>query len=256
VNSNRLESISVREIGRIVDKFELMRHFLDTNDKTPIWDGEIWLYSNKKQSNDYFKGKVPVQIKGASVDKFSLKSRKYKLVKSHLKAYLKDNGIIFFVVEILDSDRVKVFFKTLLPIDIEAILKDMGENNSKLEKFYELKEQELEVLCRNFIKDSGKQNYKNIQLDKSKINFKSYSTTIIGNEKIDFDQYMFNHGLYLYGKIQDYGIEIPIKKLIIDTKYEQVAVNIGTKTKIYYDYLIIKKTRMKQTYHLGIVSNL
>lgn len=126
MNPNRIESISVREIGKVVDRFESMRPFLETNDKVPIWDGEIWLYDNINQSNEYFKGKIPVQIKGISVDSFSKKSRKYRLERSHLEAYLKEYGTMFFVVEIIDSDRTKIFFKSLLPVDIDEVLEEMG----------------------------------------------------------------------------------------------------------------------------------
>lgn len=243
MNPNRIESISVREIGKVVDRFESMRPFLETNDKVPIWDGEIWLYDNINQSNEYFKGKIPVQIKGTSVESFSEKSRKFSLEKSHLEAYLKEHGTMFFVVEIIDSDRTKIFFKPLLPVDIEEILEEMLENNSKSEVFKELKEDEFEIICRNFLNDSGKQNKRFVQLDKNGMNFDSYTSTIIGNEEIDIDQYLFNYGAYLYGRIPDYGVEIPIKKLIFDTKYEQIEMKVGTQDKVYCEYITIKKTK-------------
>src|SRR5699024_12810172 len=121
MNPNKIESISVREIGKVVDRFESMRPFLETNDKVPIWDGEIWLNDNINQSNEYFKGKIPVQIKGTSVERFSEKSRKFSLEKSHLEAYLKDHGTMFFVVEIIDANRTKILFKALNQVNIEII---------------------------------------------------------------------------------------------------------------------------------------
>lgn len=251
MNPNRLESISVREIGKVVDRFESMRQFLETNDKIPIWDGEIWLYNNVNHSNEYFKGKIPVQIKGTSVKRFSGKSIKYKLEKSHLQAYLKEHGTMFFVVEIINSDTTKIFFKSLLPVDIDEILKKMGKNKSKLEVFYELKEEEFELICRNFISDSGRQNKRLIQIGKSGMTFDSYTSSIIGNEELDIDQYLFNYGAYLYGKVPDYGIEIPIKKLIFDTKYEQIEMKVGMEDKVYYEYITIKKTKDERNTSFG-----
>lgn len=251
MNPNRIESISVREIGRVVDRFESMRPFLESNDKIPIWDGEIWLYDNINQSNEYFKGKIPVQIKGNIVKSFSEKSKKYRLKKSHLEAYLKEHGTMYFVVEIIDSDRTKIFFKSLLPVDIDDILEKMGDNNSKLEVFKELNEDEFELICRNYLNESEKQSKRFIQLDKNGMNFETYTSTIIGNEKIDIDQYLFNHGTYLYGKIPDYGIEIPVKKLIFDTKYEQVEMKVGTEDKTYYEYITIKKTKDEKSTSFG-----
>lgn len=248
MNPNRIEAISVREISNVVDDHESMRRFIEINDKTPIWDGEIWLYDNVNQSNKSLNGRIPIQIKGTVVDEFSEGKRQYRLDKSHLKAYLKDRGIIFLVVEIINSKETKIFFKVLLPLDIRDILKRMGANETIQETFIELPQREFEIICRDFLIHSDKQK---INISHETLKFDNYIGFITGYKDPSKNKHLFDTGTYLYGRESTLKIDVPLYKINIVSILEQDSLDIGTKNQVYYKKIIRETTKQGKVAKFG-----
>ena len=60
------QAIEQTAIHAVQDRVNLTKHlssFLDSNDKTPSWDGFIYIYKNEKKSKDNLTGRLPAQIK-------------------------------------------------------------------------------------------------------------------------------------------------------------------------------------------------
>jgi hypothetical protein len=120
-----------------------------SNDKTPSWDGEIYLYSGKRHSKDTMVGRMPVQVKGKGVLRLSVDFSKHDIILTDINNYKNDQGCIYFVVEIdkNDSSKRKVFYNVIDPYKAWRILKDsnMSSKTRRL-KFLELPEDQRQIV--------------------------------------------------------------------------------------------------------------
>ena len=103
---------------------------ISTNDKEPIWDGNIYIYDKEaSESNEEMSTRIPVQVKAKRVSKFSRKFVSYSIEKTALEAYFNDGGVIYFVAEVMGKNNytveVKVFYKVLTTKEIRKILKNI-----------------------------------------------------------------------------------------------------------------------------------
>ncbi|UQZ88031.1 hypothetical protein C4J81_01875 [Deltaproteobacteria bacterium Smac51] len=155
-NSAKIERAAVRALESIVDSHSELSAQISKNDRYPIWDGDIFVYSSHLHKNDSIKGRIPVQVKGRKVknQQFSQETTFYSLSINHLKTYCNDGGVIFFVVEVNDTEVSKIFYKTLLPVDIKDILQKSKSSKSIKTQFDELidtKHKNLKLICNDFL---------------------------------------------------------------------------------------------------------
>jgi hypothetical protein len=69
-NNNKIENIAVNKVNEIMLKSQVLEAFIDANDRTPSWDGNIIVYNSNVNIKDNIKGKVPIQVKGKIVKAF------------------------------------------------------------------------------------------------------------------------------------------------------------------------------------------
>lgn len=115
-----IEEIAVLAVRNEIVKYsDTLVAYIDTKEKTPMWDGYIYVYrqNSKYKANNEFEGKIGVQVKGKTVKKLSNGNSKYSIKVDYLRAYQKDKkGILLFVVEIIDYAHTKLFYANLLPV--------------------------------------------------------------------------------------------------------------------------------------------
>ena len=161
------ELFSVTELQRMCE----MSEYLDgkdihMNDKTVSWDGNIIYFKNKKPSVTGNEFLIPVQVKGKEYEILPNKDKiSYPVETVDLKNYLKNEGIIFFVVAIEKcSYRTKMFAKILLPTDLVRIMNGKEEQGSISIHLSCIKTvKELEEISVFFNVNRPKQSYINIQ---------------------------------------------------------------------------------------------
>lgn len=61
------EKKALNEIERFFEDSKVVDTFLSRNDKEPMWDGNLYLYNGKGQTNKSFVGRVAAQVKGKNV---------------------------------------------------------------------------------------------------------------------------------------------------------------------------------------------
>ena len=116
LDTSKIEREAVFSVSSYINRCPGLVPYINYNDKTPMWDGSIFIYNDDKINNDNFYGIVDVQIKGAtniSIDEVGKTS--YNLNKSILKAYKKEGGVLFFLVKVDDYDNKvnKIYYKFL-----------------------------------------------------------------------------------------------------------------------------------------------
>ena len=115
-NSKTIETLSVNAVRNSITVCPLLDEFVADNDKEPSWDGNIYIYDNKKKTKDTLKGRIPIQVKGKFANNFSNKEIKYSMNVIDLKNYLKDGGAILFVVYVNEKSETKIYYRELTPM--------------------------------------------------------------------------------------------------------------------------------------------
>lgn len=160
MTTKQIEQNAANEVRDYVDASSCLRSYLQVNDKTPLWDGSIYVYRGEPDKNDNFVGTVKTQIKGTEVSSFKEKES-FRVSVGDMNAYMHEGGLVFFVVEMLQTDarQRKAFYKKLSPHTIQAYLKKYQGNKTVEFALCELPADsrlfEDELL--NFVNDTRKQ---------------------------------------------------------------------------------------------------
>ncbi len=94
-------NVELRAVTKIVDMVSECPHLepvIDSNDKTLLTDGHIDVHSSKVHSKETFEGRVVVQVKGRKPKETKELPRTFSISKTDLAGYLKNNGVLYFIV--------------------------------------------------------------------------------------------------------------------------------------------------------------
>ncbi len=117
------EKTAVGWLNLAISRTELLDATIDSNDKTPIWDGEIFVYEKPGRNNDDLMRRVPVQVKGSVVGVTNSQKVSHGIPVSNLKHYANEGGVLFIKICFeKDGDNAAYYCGALLKGDIESIL--------------------------------------------------------------------------------------------------------------------------------------
>lgn len=237
-NNRQIETLGVSYLTTFINRHSLLQTYFDSNDKTPVWDGEIHVLKTSSEKRSEIFGKVPVQIKATRQQKNKLKS--FSLDISDLELYSKNGGVVLFVVWLSeDGDLRNIYYKSLPPLSIKKLikksnLKNKTTSNKKLSvQIHELDEQKLYPMLVDFITNSRKQ-YSFINVDGISVEDISDDSNLkfyyYGQEKGEIFNYQEENDLFIYYKDPLTGIEVPLENTIkVVETYEEtdLIITIG-----------------------------
>jgi hypothetical protein len=116
-----VEALAVAEVTRIVSRCERLEPVLATQDRVPLTDGHIDVWSTGSKANRDWDGRVNVQVKGRSKKKRSAPN--FRLNREVLEAHLKNQGVLLLCVDV-DQKKGKgvPLYAILTPFKIQRIL--------------------------------------------------------------------------------------------------------------------------------------
>lgn len=233
-----VEVIATSAVENLLSRNPYLKTIIGSNDKTPIWDGNIFVYRNRNcnKKNENLIGKVPVQIKGRKVKKIENQNVKFRIDFESIKKFYTDGGVIFFVVYITSSIE-KIYYNALLPLDLARLIK---KNNQQRTLEIELRsipmeERALADIFLDFIINSKKQSgtllsnflyiddIENIENEIKQFKF-SYSTVEPNNSRPFKELTM--RDIYVYMEPKGIGNPIPVDK------FSNAIVNIERKLEV------------------------
>ncbi|MFD5600251.1 hypothetical protein ACFWHR_09350 [Leucobacter sp. NPDC058333] len=117
------EILAVAEINSLIGKCPRLKALINSNDKTPLIDGQIDIYDGILRSNEEWVGSVDVQVKGKLTPQRGKFRKSYPISRTDLTAYMNNSGVLYFAVSIdrNTGDRVP-YYAFLSPAAIERIL--------------------------------------------------------------------------------------------------------------------------------------
>lgn len=239
LNSLTIETLAISEVKNSIIETHYATPYIADNDKEPSWDGKIYLYNSTNNKNENFLGRIDVQVKGKESNNLTKTEITYPVRIVDLKNYLKDKGVIYFVVYIDKEYNKKIYYSILTPFKIDLLLKETKRNQKSksiiLEEFPKDKKSKLEILYEAFknLKLQSSYNPNNLSINQEE----SFDRLVIPTNINNFFSNV-NSEAYLYGRIKGFDKSFyPIKffkKSEIEFKNkEDVTISIGDK--VYYN---------------------
>lgn len=128
-----IELQAVTKIVQMVSKCPHLEPVIDSNDKTLLTDGHIDVHSSSEShSKTNFDGRVNVQVKGRKFPKGTKTlPRTFSITKIDLAGYLKNQGVLYFVVFVdPKTGKRKPAYVLLNPFKIQQLIEQMGSNKT------------------------------------------------------------------------------------------------------------------------------
>jgi len=117
MNTNKIERAAVRVVEEYIDKCPKLEPYITSNDKTPIWDGDIYIYKNESHCVGNFLYRVPLQIKGTT----NIEEDSFRIEREYLEGFKADRGCAFFLCQIGEESH-RIFYALLSTDKITDLL--------------------------------------------------------------------------------------------------------------------------------------
>lgn len=250
----KIETNAVDKLKSVLCRCDKILADISTNDKTPSFDGTIFMYNSTELNKRNIRGFIQIQVKGKVVKSkdFKKNSISYSMDVADLHNFRKVGGVILFVVCMSDVDNYKIYYNALLPFDLEQIMvkaKGQKTKSIKLDEFPSKNEEFIMLIFGNFINNSIKQQ-STAQVTTIE-DLKKYDNLTF-SAKADF-HYMFKIPTYIYGKNRnDIDIGIPLSKVLIEAvSSENLPASVTIDDKVYFDKISIEKTINSTSIKIG-----
>lgn len=261
-NTKRIEESATTALKGALLRCPILDSYIDTNDKTPSWDGTVFVYKSQKAEKDNFAGRVPIQVKGTTKAIVS-NTASFSCSVADLKNYYKDGGCIFFLVSVdLSSGNSRIFYKTLLVVDLDKIIKSAGKQKSiviHLELF-PTDAKEISSIFMEFTDNVHKQmgfigkdipTFESLEENGAEITSLTFTASGIGLTWDEIPKFLSTHDFYLYAKIKGLDVDVPIDKItkVIVSKPVNGAVSI--KDRCFFPAYQVVYENGKPIIHIG-----
>lgn len=270
MTSKDIEDFAVSKIKDRLRFNKLLQPYLDSNDKTPLYDGHVNIYNGKdpNQGNESYIGWVPVQIKGKSNERKFPKEYRYPVEISALQAYQKDGGVLFFVVPFFcDKNEIheEIYYSDLTPFKLARMLKKKKKKQKTMKipfQIFPKDEKEIADVFLCFKTDSDKQHNRvneNIlscdDLMNSGFQIQNLKIFITeckrANPQERFDQVLLSNLFTVYTENENHEIGIPVDIVRFNEISQKKDVVVELSGKHFYDQVKVVKTKEDTKLKLG-----
>ena len=249
-----IEKLATSTIVDSISLTDVLSPFINDGDKEPSWDGNIYIYEDKKKNKKGIK-KVPVQVKGEERKRVPPKKKpKYSVKITDLDNWLNDGGIMLFVVLIDESGENKaIYYSALVPVLIRQLkrfakgkkslsvpLKEFPTDNNKkvgvLLDFYDHKQKQTSF--------ANAPLYTVEELAKEGV-LENITITATGygkRDEIDVESLFLQNDVYLYANVKGSSAPQPLPDVPMDIHIgKDVIGDVKVKDKVFYSgYRIVR----------------
>ncbi len=254
MNSIKIEMGAILSLKLAIHRHNLMKDYINDNDKEPSWDGFIYLYKSDDLKVENIKYRIPLQVKGKNQqDLLEQQWVNYQVKYKHLRNYYHDGGVFYIVVVISDDkEKTSIFYNPLTTIKLADLLKGTDNklpNQTKGIYLRRLKDNdsvELYKVLAQFGLDREKQGSGNGEIIKKAINIDTMTsidslkaTSYTAKSEEDIMKEIVRGEISLYAHHSDIDLWLPLdyshQKGMIIKKIVSVDKAIGIDGVNYYD---------------------
>lgn len=223
-NTKRIEESAITALKTALLRCPVIDSYIDSNDKTPSWDGTVFVYKSEKTKKENLVGRVPIQVKGTEKIIIS-NTASFSCSIADLKNYYKDGGCIFFLISVdLSSGSSKIFYKTLLVVDLDKIIKSAGKQKTSVIHLhlFPTEANEISSIFMEFTDNVHKQmgfigkdipTFESLEANGMEITSLTFTASGIGLTLDEIPKFLSTHDFYLYAKVKGLDVDVPIDKV-------------------------------------------
>lgn len=261
IPSIKIEASAFIAVFESINALKHCHPYLAENDKTPSWDGSIYVYDSDDFKKENLKGRIPVQIKGHLCCDFSKESITYDVDVTDLKNYFNDGGVLFFVVCIDDNDQKQIYYNNLTPVKLKSILeKAKNQKTVRIDfKKFPSDKQDREIILFNCLeqytrqKSYTKSGFQSLSELEKKAKIECLNIFAPSPPGTDLKTALFKGDIYLYAKVEGDDAPIPLdeepKRVLSLTKI--IPLNVSVNNVVYYESVKIIETLESVEYEFG-----
>ena len=251
MDKRRIEEKAITALKSILLQSPFLEPYIESNDKTPSWDGTVFVYHNEDHNKANLIARVPVQVKGT--ERTFSKTATFPFSTADLRNYYNDGGCLLFLVSgITSTNTGTIYYLDLQVFDLEKLLKNASHKKTisiKMEVFPTDNETEIVTIFANCAENRkkqssfiGKELFDLDQLLSSgrSLSSLSLSTTCLGSGPDDVGRFISSHQTYVYAKAEGIDIDIPVEKTSNLIVTRAINEKVIVKGKVYYPNYIIE----------------
>ena len=225
-NTKRIEESATTALKAALLRCPILESYIDSNDKTPSWDGTVFVYKSEKTKKENLAGRVPIQIKGTEkVIVSDTASFSCSVADLNNYYYYNDGGCIFFLISVdLSSGNSKIFYKTLLVVDLDKIIKGAGKQKTSTIhlNLFPAEANEISSIFMEFTDNVHKQigfigkdipTFESLEAKGAEITSLTFTASGIGLTLDEIPKFLSTHDFYLYAKVKGLDVDVPIDKV-------------------------------------------
>lgn len=251
MNKKDIETLAVNAVRDSIAVCDYMEPYLNDNDKTPSWDGDIYIYTTPDRKKENLRGLIKSQIKGKEQSNLSKNIISYPVSVIDLKNFLRTGSTIYFVVYI-SSNKVdrQIYYNDLNPVKLKHYIKIAKGKTIKIPfKRFPNDAVGKTDICVNLYDDGVKQmshqehiisfeELQNRSIAKIDLSYTSYA-----KEAPDIVQLMLDNSASIYVQLEGSDISYPLDTtdLILQLEFKRDAV-VKVGDIIFYSQVIVKRT--------------
>lgn len=260
MNKKDIETLAVNAVRDSIAVCDYMEPYLNDNDKTPSWDGDIYIYTTPDRKKENLRGLIKSQIKGKEQSNLSINIISYPVSVIDLKNFLRTGSTIYFVVYI-SSNKVdrQIYYNDLNPVKLKHYIKIAKGKTIKIPfKRFPNDAVGKTDICVNLYDDGVKQmshqehiisfeELQNRSIAKIDLSYTSYA-----KEAPDIVQLMLDNSASIYVQLENSDISYPLDTTDLELQIEfkrDLTVRVGETT--FYSNIIAKRTANKLTIRVG-----
>lgn len=262
VNTKRIEESATTALKAALLRCPILDSYIDSNDKTPSWDGTVFVYKSEKTKKENLAGRVPIQIKGT--EKFIVSdTATFSCSVADLNNYYKDGGCVFFLISVdLSSGNSRIFYKTLLVVDLDKIIKGAGKQKTSTIhlNLFPTEANEISSIFMQFTDNVHKQmgfigkdipTFESLEANGTEITSLTFTASCIGLTRDEIPKFLSTHDFYLYAKVKGLDVDIPIDKITKAIVSKPVDGEVRVKERCFFPaYQVVYKDG-KPLIHIG-----
>ncbi len=223
-NTKRIEESATTALKAALLRCPILDSYIDSNDKTPSWDGTVFVYKSEETKKENLAGRVPIQIKGTEKVIVS-DTATFSCSVADLNNYYKDGGCVFFLISVdLSSGNSRIFYKTLLVVDLDKIIKGAGKQETSTIhlNLFPTEANEISSIFMEFTDNVHKQmgfigkdipTFESLEANGAEITSLTFTASGIGLTLDEIPKFLSTHDFYLYAKVKGLDVDVPIDKV-------------------------------------------
>lgn len=112
-----IENKGVFALVSVLNETKKIIPMINNNDKTPLWDGELFIYNSEKMTKENLIYTVPVQVKARTVDHYK---NSISVPYNDIAKYEIKDGLIYFSIQ-FNRDKYNIYYALLTKYDLKKL---------------------------------------------------------------------------------------------------------------------------------------